>query len=51
MWPLVVEVLGDIYDDAVKQEQKCIVEGLLENMQTFKFVVTFRLMKDFLENY
>lgn len=46
MWPSVVEVLGDIYEDAVYQERKGIAEGLLEKMQTFKFVFTLRLMKD-----
>lgn len=48
MWPSVVEVLGDIYEDAVYQEQKGIAEGLLEKMHTFKFVFTLRLMKDIL---
>ena len=45
MWPSVVEVLGDIHQDATNQELKGIAEGLLEKMETFKFVFMLHLMK------
>ncbi|XP_074378046.1 uncharacterized protein LOC141719568 [Apium graveolens] len=45
MWPSVVEVLGDIHQDATNQELKDITEGLLEKMETLKFVFMLHLMK------
>ncbi|KAL6540509.1 hypothetical protein OROMI_024392 [Orobanche minor] len=47
-WPIAVEVLGDILEDATNQEQKGIAQGLLEKMETFKFVFMLHLMKEIL---
>ncbi|KAL6507505.1 hypothetical protein OROGR_023700 [Orobanche gracilis] len=48
MWPSVVEVLENILEDATNQEQKGIAEGLLEKMETFKFIFMLGLMKEIL---
>lgn len=45
MWPSVVEVLGDILEDAINQELKGIAQGLLKKMETFEFVFMLNLMK------
>ena len=45
MWPSVVQVLGDILEDAQEPEKKGIAQGLLKKMENFEFFFMLHLMK------
>ncbi|XP_050211444.1 uncharacterized protein LOC126661635 [Mercurialis annua] len=45
MWPSVMEVIGNVHDDATDSKKKGAALGLLDRMEDFEFVFTLHLMK------
>ncbi|XP_050229221.1 uncharacterized protein LOC126678361 [Mercurialis annua] len=45
MWPSVMEVLGNVHDDAIGSKDRGATLGLLDRMENFEFVFTLHLMK------
>ena len=45
MWPSVLEVLQNIFDDSSEVESAAQVRGLLQKMQSYEFVFPMILMK------
>ncbi|XP_050209345.1 uncharacterized protein LOC126660062 [Mercurialis annua] len=45
MWSSVMEVLGNVHDDATGSKEKGAALGLLDRMENFEFVFTLHLMK------
>lgn len=48
MWPLVVEVLENVFADGIEHVSSAQVRGLLKQMQNFEFVFPMLLMKSLL---
>ncbi|XP_050207561.2 uncharacterized protein LOC126656982 [Mercurialis annua] len=48
IWSSVMEVLGNVHDDATGSKEKGAALGLLYRMENFEFVFTLHLMKKFL---
>ncbi|XP_042423292.1 zinc finger MYM-type protein 1-like [Zingiber officinale] len=45
MWSSVIEVLGNVYDDASYSANKGVAAGLIEKMESYQFVFVLHLMK------
>ncbi|XP_042472293.1 zinc finger MYM-type protein 1-like [Zingiber officinale] len=45
MWSSVIEVLGNVHDDASYSANKGVVAGLIEKMESYQFVFLLHLMK------
>ncbi|XP_042465844.1 zinc finger MYM-type protein 1-like [Zingiber officinale] len=45
MWSSVIEVLGNIHDDASYSANKGVAAGLIEKMESYQFVFVLHLMK------